>query len=82
MESRNGVVPSAWLTHPVYSSQTWIGNRDLRLERTLMPRKISGSGCSKRLNSVRRIAPAVKNILPQPLRWDTSAPHNLFHLHM
>ena len=36
MESRNGVVPSAWLTHPVYSSQTWIGNRDLRLERTLI----------------------------------------------
>ena len=35
MESRNDVVPSAWLTHPVYSSQTWIDNRDLRLERTL-----------------------------------------------
>ena len=36
MESRDGVVPSAWLTHPVYSSQTWIDNRDLRLERTLL----------------------------------------------
>lgn len=36
MKFRDGVVPSAWLTHPVYSSQTWIGNRSLRLERTLI----------------------------------------------
>ena len=36
MKSTGGVVPSVWLTHPVYSSQTWTGNKDLRLDRTLI----------------------------------------------
>ena len=77
MESRNNVVPSAWLTHPVYSSQTWIENRDLRLERTLDAAQDIRKWLLK-ASSIRVAADcsqAAKKHLATAAWWDTSAPH-------
>jgi hypothetical protein len=37
LKQDNGIVPTVWLTHTVFSSKTWVDQRAQRLESTLNP---------------------------------------------